>query len=219
MVRGVVLFLFLSLLAGVALADPVVDQSYLPAVTDSTAEIGSLVVPVDFAQTFTVGVPGTLTSVEVQIARGTGVTSSLIADVRTTTAGSPGTDAAILASITMPAASVPTSFSLFAFDFTAFNLGVNTGDVLAFVLRSADTVDTYDWNATRANGYSGGGAFVRLNNGSWGTNQAFGDMLFQTWVEPVPTDDQGGGGNGVPEPSFLALAAVGLALARLRRRR
>jgi hypothetical protein len=221
MVRGVGLFFPLLLFAGAAFADPVVDQSYLPGAFDSTAQIGQQFGDVDWAQTFTVGVTGTLTSVDVQIAKGSTTGSDLVVDVRTTTGGVPSSDAGILATMSVPASAVSTSptFSLFSVDFTAFNLGVNTGDVLAVVLSSAAT-DNYLWRATSANGYSGGGAF-NFSLGSWNTSSSFGDLMFQTWVEPTPTDDQGGGdGDGqMPEPSLLALAAAGLALARLRRRR
>jgi Immunoglobulin I-set domain len=185
-------------------ADPILDQEYIAASTGNTIIAARL----NTAQTFTVGVNGILTSVDVLIGQlYNPFAASLTLDIRTTTAGGvptePNSDLNILTSLTLPAKMIPQSnggtFAWVTFDVPDF--AVTIGQVLAISMRTdagahyGDPDDIpFVWNAddgvgTPVGTYTGGGAFARGVSAdalTWSA-QANTDYSFRTFVDPVPT--------------------------------
>lgn len=198
-----IIVLVLGILVRSGNAAPILDQDNDPT-PGPTAWIG-LSNGVDWSQTFTVGITGTLTRVDVRMFKASGdVTDPLLFDIRTTVAGVPTeTDAGanILASVSIAAGDVSTTESLFNVDLSSFSLGVTTGDVLAIVLRSDDaTGGAYQWRGTDPDVYSGGTAYFRTG-GTWGEEEQIEDLNFRTYVES--------GAAAIPEPSTWLLMALG----------
>jgi hypothetical protein len=208
---GVALLLFA---AEVCHADSILDQSYDPSSTGSTAYIGQSNV-VDWAQTFTVGTTGFLTSVEVKILRKSSeIVDPLLFDLRSTSSGAPAeadSGTAILFNTSVSASSISTSAGFLTIGLGSGGVQVDSGDVLAMVLRSDDSASgAYQWKGTSTSGYSGGSAFDRIgSSGTWGGGFA-ADLAFKTNLTPTP------------EPASIVmfgLGALGVAWLRRRRRR
>ena len=196
-------------------AMPILDQSYDPAPT-----LGMFInVPEQpiHAQTFTVGVTGMLSNIELNILRYAGhepsPTTPLIVDVRSTTnlgiPTLPNSGPNILGSVSI----APNSVSLLQnfqaippflnIDLSEFNIPVNTGDILAIVVRlGGDQVGGYLWLGTHPTGpgdYDLGDHYFINYLGNWDSGIRR-DYLFRTYVDPAP----------VPEPSTLLLLGSGL---------
>ncbi|MHC4931582.1 MAG: hypothetical protein ACYTGV_05255 [Planctomycetota bacterium] len=133
----------LLLAAEVCQADSMLDQNYDPTTTGSTAYIGQSNL-VDWAQTFTVGSTGLLDSVDFKILRKSSeVVDPLLFDLRSTSSGTPaGSDSgsAVLFGTSLAASSIPTTAGFVSVDLGSAGLSVSSGDVLAIVLRSDDSV-------------------------------------------------------------------------------
>jgi hypothetical protein len=191
---------------------PVGDQKYdsIAAGSSSAATIDSTT---DCAQTFTVGTGGLLDRIGLQVVREDASTNAdLLFDIRETAAGVPiESDATTLASLTIPAASVPLTLGkgeFFSVDVLSSAIEVTPGEVLAVVLRAPDAttaLNRYQWsNGPNADDYSDGDPYTRTT-GNW--TPASSDAGFQTLVV-------------LPEPStaLSLLAGVGLLAALARRR-
>ena len=179
----------------------------------------------DTAQTFTAGMTGQFSRLDVQALRRSHTASPLMLEVRrTTAAGAPGeSEADLLAQVAVPATRVPMwpddpppEPDWLTVDLTLFNLHVNEGDVLAIVLGSDEPPSLYErgyyWQSwwTGTDGYSRGDAYYR---------HTAGDNVFYRWAGPNVTDSGFRTFVGVPEPAGLmtALLAAGTILLRPRR--
>ncbi len=141
---------------------------------------------VDKATTFTVGITGLLSRIELMVHE-VNAQTPLIIDVRETVAGVPlEDDNNVLASISVPTGTLPTTSGTFtSFDLEAFGIQVTAGQVLAICLRApgSPAAPAYDW-PTEADPYPGGNAFSRnpmamVNTWSAGTH----DAAFKTYVK------------------------------------
>jgi hypothetical protein len=153
------------------------------------------------AQSFTVGIEGTLTRVEVEIARNTVAPSAdLLLEIRRVLPGGGGFEPGAFATAAIPAASVPTSFSFHPVDLSAAGVAVKPGDVLAIALQTSAPagggLNPYAWELD--SGYPGGGSFIaRPTFGQDYTPNPPVDYGFRTFVQPIP------------EPSGAVLLGVG----------
>jgi hypothetical protein len=140
----------LALVTASSLARPtgaqiVLDQRFDPGALNTLAEVDEII---DHAQTFTVGVLGALTGLDLLLCRGFNTTQPLLVDIRRTFGGIPAesdTDpTAILASAVVPASRIDTKRPLgpgaswVHIDFAGLTPLVSPGDVLAVVLRPSD---------------------------------------------------------------------------------
>jgi hypothetical protein len=199
----------LLLAAAVARAQgDVLDQSYVPAALTNGLEVTSSQ-PV--TQTFTVGITGQLTRIEIaRIAQHRGTpTQPLQVDLVTTAAGVPTTT--VLASITVQPASVSGSIGPLQLDLRPFAVQVQQGQVLGIALSSnaVPGTQTYAWWGEAPGGpYAGGQVFIQLTAAlpAW-------DLAFQTWVAPQASATGYGAGFpgtlGVPSLTTTLLPRFG----------
>ena len=160
------------------------------------------------AQTFTAGLSGNQDQVDVHVRRdqppmvtcfpGSGIT----VEIRTVTGGVPSNTTLATASVT--ATSVPTTFGWVSVPFTA-PAAVTAGTQYALVLSAPDaSCDSnffpYSWGAAGANPYAAGTAYAKLDSSSAWLLQTNVDHMFKTYVAPPPPppDDDG---DGVPNAS------------------
>jgi hypothetical protein len=170
---------------------------------------------IDNAQTFTVGISGLFSGVDVAFER-TGIfqTAPLVIDIRTVSGGIP-TDMVLATGSVAPdqvpvRPIIPNCSPICVWqsvDFTSQILWVTAGDVLALVAHSATQqgqASSYYWQESQT-GYSGGQFFTLVrppvDSGIWMALPAR-DTLFRTYVDPNPAM--------VPEPATLALVALGI---------
>jgi hypothetical protein len=136
------------------------------------------------AQTFTVGVDGTLSRIGVQInfPIGFGQPGNAILTIYNTSNGVPN---ASLGSASLPSSSIPsTGYVYQSFDVSSYAIPVHVGDVLAFGIKS--TIDSYFFvRRSVDNGtYAGGQSIWRQINpdGPWTAYSPTHDYGFQTYV-------------------------------------
>jgi hypothetical protein len=198
----------LAVPAGRARAAVVLDQQNVfpnPSIGDSS-NAGSI----EYGQTFTVGVAGTLAQVDVYVARFSPTTDNLVFRLYSTTGGVPsaqlGTD------LTLAPTDVSSTTPDFeSFDVSAFSVSVNVGDVLAFAVTTSTNFSSFGYilpfSTTQL--YAGGQPVSRVMNAPPDPWQAATgvtrDYAFRTYVDAVP------------EPSALAMLSL-IAGATLRRR-
>ncbi|HUO09102.1 MAG TPA: hypothetical protein VM008_12420 [Phycisphaerae bacterium] len=160
-----------------------------------------------FAQTFTVGVTGYLSEVDLRISRyglaGQYDAGTLTVDVRSTVGGVPGvSNGAALASVSELLSQLPATPQTGEPGFTAFVFAgggplVHAGDVLAITTANDLSSASYVmWGGPNA--YGGGNGYLkRVVDTSWGS-EGIDDFSFETFVTPVPL------------PSAVGEGAVGL---------
>ncbi len=164
----------------------------------------------EFAQTFTVGVSGTLVGIDVEVFHGTFTNGNAQVALVTTGAGVP--DSSVLASwgITR-AGSSDTVGSFVSLDLGASAFAVAPGQVYAIEFSwnppSGQTFSGFYWVRGTSDTYAGGDAFSRnfgANPTAWTPNALEPnsyDYGFRTFVD-VPTP--------IPEPSTMFLLGSGL---------
>ena len=209
-ILALVLLLCAPLRVGAAL---MMDQEVLPgspigAYTDTKSSV-------QHAQTFTVGVGGQLTRLDLYVYRDSLTTDELEFDLRPVLAGTPSeNDGTALASFNIGAASVGTV----AGGFITLNLGlyginISPGEMYSIVLQSEGGYTWVGPNEFFTPTYMPGDPFHRrtdIEPLTWTMSSADGfDQAFTTYVTTA-----------APEPSALTLLALaGAALALVRRRR
>lgn len=195
--------------AGVACAQTAcLDQSYVPTATNGLEVTASQSV----TQTFTVGLGGQLTRVEIALVnwhRGQ-PTQPLVVDLVATDASGVPTGAP-LASVTLAPAMVPPTRGPLAIDLTPFGIQVLPGEIYGIALSSAAAPRgaTYAWwGEAPSTAYPGGQVFIRgtTSLSSW-------DLAFRTWVAvPAGATSYGtgyAGTNGVPVLTASAAPVLG----------
>jgi hypothetical protein len=149
------------------------------------------------AQTFTVGVTGTLARIEIQAVRFFGSEGNLIVSVYNTTGNTEATrfpDSTSLASRSMAFNLVPTTgYAYQVFDFTSSAIPVTAGTVMAFGVGSTANSATGGIRSSfDQNTYAGGKAVNRVANpnGPWQNFPVQHDYGFKIYVDsaaPVAT--------------------------------
>ena len=182
----------------ISFAVPILDQPFDPGLEPTLSSGIDFDIPK--AQTFTVGIAGTLTKIDIDIARQGA--EPLLFDLRATRgAGVPiESDTMTLAALTIPTASIPITRGFFSIDISTFSIDVMRGDVLAIVLRDPTPGTDYVWFGGIGDPYILGAHYFRnLSAGfpTW-TLVDSSDVGFKTFIEPIP------------EPSPLLLLGLGL---------
>jgi len=187
-------------------AIPVLDQIFDPGTPPSwQAGIGSPGSPfeLDTAQTFTVGLSGTLTQVDVLVKIETfyGSSATLDWDIRPTSGGAPLESAgSALISGTINTGLPLTSYQFVTLDLLPAGISVTTGDQLAIVLSTS--FGSMGWGGSSGDYYADGAAFQRPDFVTWNTfqEQEGFDLGFKTFVDSTP----------IPEPTTMLLLGSGL---------
>ncbi len=166
------------------------DQAYEPSPAPN-------VVPVrqdtrEAAQTFTVGLSGTLAQVDILVnnSPGSPASSTIAIQIYSVAGGEPNT--ALTGLFSFGPAGIPFSPGFISYDVSAAGLSVTSGEELAVVVTSPASSGFYNFRADTVAGYSGGTALLRnLPGGSW---EGAGipppvDFGFRTFVDAVAVSD------------------------------
>lgn len=207
-------------------AAAILDQQFAPGEVNTWTIFSELT----RAQTFTVGMAGLLSRVEVLLDTAPGLAAlDRPFQVVPTVGGVAVYGTAPLASFTITAPGNTGSGSVLGFygaDLTAFGLQVTPGEVLAIVSLGAPAPDSSHWWAGRFTApptYLGGAHYTTFYSGGQSdttfhlqdTTKVVYDLGFRTWVDtgaPEPEPEP------IPEPALVMLFGVGVAaLRRLRR--
>jgi len=182
-------FVFAFIPMSVTKAMPVLDQyNFTPSASGPEVRSDHWLV-----QTFTVGISGSLTQVEVWNFISYAFNppdAPLIIELYETNGVTPVRTA--LASVSIPIPDVGTNpfFDRTVADFSSFSLNVSAGDLLAIVLRTESTLPgAFDWWGSidgSTDFYPGGGAYVSSDGGNtWEELTFLFDFHFWTYIEPI----------------------------------
>ena len=162
------------------------DQSQ-PVIGNGSAFVSSFV---STAQTFTSGLTGRLDQVDLAVSRaGAPVTLPLTIQIRTASGGVPS--ATILATVNLPAASIPiASTPAFLSVALAPSVPVTAGVQYAIVLSSGNCgfSNCFHWGFPGTNPYAGGAALQSQSGGPWAATGFLtnSDLAFKTYVAQAP---------------------------------
>lgn len=171
----------------------------------------------DNAQTFTAGLAGLITRIDVLVQRLNINSGNLLFDLLPTVGSVPVENLdRSFASIVRPALGIAMEPQWISFDLTSFGVSIHPGDMLAIVLRdtTATCCATYLWRGSFDGSiYAGGQRYLRgddisgpvWNGGTLGTppsNQANIDLDFRVFVDTEPAR--------APEPGTWALTILGM---------
>jgi hypothetical protein len=195
--------LLLNLGTSAVRAGSVLDQQLNPADYSPDDEVSAgFGGTQNLAQTFTVGITGTLTEVDVSVERFNfdPPTGTLYLQIRGTTGGVPNADPSYLLQASVSESTLPLApnFGFVSFDVSSAGLQVTQGEQLAIVLLAPDFANPVNWIGVQGDQYPAGGAFVEQEpDFGWVPSPVSGaDLGFQTFVSPVP------------EPSTLVMSSL-----------
>ena len=192
------------LAAGQSRAGGVLDQSNV--VNTFTFDAG-VVGAVSRGQTFTVGIAGLLSEINLEIYKSTNTVIDPTFNIEGTTGGAPD-DTKVLYSTTIPLSSIPTfdtpptgTVPMTSIDVSGANIIVTPGEVLALTLSRVGSIGQPPWLLWRQGigGYTGGNSYDSIPPGAPWTVDSPYEGGFQTFVSTT-----------VPEPSTAILAVIGL---------
>jgi hypothetical protein len=168
---------------GAALAGTLDQQQSTVNISGARAIDSSL----SIAQTFTAGISGGLDGVDLYLSKSSTPSAPLTVEIRNVSGAGPGTT--VLASLSIPAASVPTFPAAFVSSGFAAPAPLTAGTRYAIVAYSS-TISYYEWGGgvDGTSPYAGGEGFYTPGSppsGSWANDTA--DRTFRTYVTPVPT--------------------------------
>jgi hypothetical protein len=165
---------------GTALAGTLDQQS-----TDTSGSGFAMFSAQSLAQTFTAGRSGGLDQVDLSLLITGSPSAPLNVEIRNAYGGTPGTT--VLASHSLPASGLPTTFTFVPISF-AVPAAVVAGIQYAIVAYTSTPTGSYRWANSATNSYAGGGALFSPNSppSFWGES-AEGDQAFKTYLTPPDT--------------------------------
>lgn len=180
---GVAAFIFMSFGTGTAQAAGTLDQSNSSPYYSTSSLLGA---QDGNGQTFTAGISGLLTNVDVYVSRAS-VNADLNVSIYAVSAGLPTGSA--LASTTIAASSISAVGGLVGAAFTT-PARVEAGTQYAITLTSTLTAGFYNMGFS-SGGYAGGGAIVitQLSHPNFISPPGNSDLIFNTYVESVFSGD------------------------------
>jgi hypothetical protein len=190
----------LAFIPRVANATEQIDQQFL-ASTSPVAQTYAISNNQSWGQTFTVGMNGYLTRIDLQMTHNAGTFLPLNIEIRKSGAQPDLSPTGLLYSASVPVSSVNGPLNSFTttIDLLAGNgsFPVAVGDKLAILGSTGG--DWYNWGSVTADTYAGGTALHRFTTSSGNfTVRSNDDSGFRTWVSEVP------------EPSALLLSLIAL---------
>ncbi len=172
-----------------------------------------------FAQTFQVGLSGTLGQVNVPVRRfpGDPAGGNMIFEIRRQTGTGAPSDLAgdSLFQLAIPSATIGTSLAMLQVDVSSANMHVTSGDRLAIVMHPDAGIPPnlqYQWLGQDTNPYPNGREYTKVvGNFAWLADNSLYDLGFETYVfVPVPEPVS------ILGPMFGLLSAIGLLRRKLR---
>lgn len=175
--------------------DQVLDPTALTGGVTLSTSVSSINTDQEWAQTFTVGMSGVLSQVDLYMRRFSGDTGPFVMDIRATQADGRPTSAAgqELLTVTVPAAQItnanPADF--IPFNLSGFNLNVTQGQKLAIVVHVGPATGgnvTYWFGGRSDDSYAAGAMYGRvIGNHDWIASGTGFDLGFKTYVEAAPS--------------------------------
>jgi hypothetical protein len=175
---------------GTARAALILDQQN---VFSNTGIADSASSSIEYGQTFTTGIAGQLSQVDVFVFNISGGSDDLIFKLYNTSNGLPDTE--LGSPIHVPASSIPTNAnsSYVSIDVSSLNVFANVGDVLAFGVSSNGGATLYYLDVLDPSSYNGGSSVWNFGSGwqLYPSSPSSQDYGFRTYVSAVPIPGTG----------------------------